>query len=195
MKSYKTPGNIARRDIPADFVEALRSGSREALDLMVPLVYGELRQIAHRHLAGAGKGATLNTTALVNEAYLKLVDQSRAEWTDRVHFLALAAIAMRHILVDRAKAMRTVKRGGEVHRITLNEESVAAADAPDALLDISDAIDRLSAIDGRLAKIVEYRFFGGLSNAEIGAALDITERTVERDWIKARMLLREMLHP
>ena len=188
-----TPRNIASEGVPADFVEALQSGSREAVDAIVPLVYSELRQIAHRHLAGARNGATLNTTALVNEAYLKLVDQSRAEWTDRVHFLALAAIAMRHILIDRAKAMRAVKRGGEIHRVTLDEENIAAADAPDALLEISDAIDRLSAIDSRLAKLVEYRFFGGLSSTEIAAALDITERTVERDWIKARMLLREML--
>jgi len=188
-----TPRNKATEGVPADFVEALRSGSREAVDMMVPLVYGELRQIAHRHLSGGRDGATLNTTALVNEAYLKLVDQSRAEWTDRVHFLALAAIAMRHILIDRAKAMGAAKRGGETHRVTLDEENIAATDAPDALLEISDAIDRLSAIDGRLAKIVEYRFFGGLSSAEIAAALDITERTVERDWIKARMLLREML--
>jgi RNA polymerase sigma factor (TIGR02999 family) len=188
-----TPKNKTTEGVPADFVEALRSGSREAVDMMVPLVYGELRQIAHRHLSGGRDSATLNTTALVNEAYLKLVDQSRAEWTDRVHFLALAAIAMRHILIDRAKAMGAAKRGGETHRVTLDEENIAATDAPDALLEISDAIDRLSAIDGRLAKIVEYRFFGGLSSAEIAAALAITERTVERDWIKARMLLREML--
>jgi RNA polymerase sigma factor (TIGR02999 family) len=188
-----TPRNIAIEGVPTDFVEALRAGSREAVDVMVPLLYDELRQIAHRHLSGGRKDATLNTTALVNEAYLKLVDQSRAEWTDRVHFLAIAAIAMRHILIDRAKAMHAAKRGGERHRVTLDEENIAAADAPDALLEISDAIDRLSAIDGRLAKIVEYRFFGGLSSAEIAAALDITERTVERDWTKARMLLREML--
>ncbi len=188
-----TTRNIGAQTVPIDIVEALRDGKREAVDKLVPMLYDELRQIAHRHLVGRRGGVTFNTTALVNEAYLKLVDQSRAEWTDRVHFLALAAIAMRQILIDRAKATRSVKRGGDRHRVTLDEENIAATDAPDALLEISDAIDRLSTIDARLAKIVEYRFFGGLSNAEIAAALDIAERTVERDWIKARMLLREML--
>ncbi len=178
---------------PIDVVGDLRLGSRDAIDRLVPLLYDELRQIAHRHLSTRRDGATLNTTALVNEAYLKLVDQSRAQWNDRVHFLALAAVAMRHILIDRAKARTSLKRGGDNVRITLDENTIAAEEAPDALLQISDALDRVAMIDARLARVVEYRFFGGLSNEEIAAALDVTERTVERDWIKARMLLREML--
>ena len=176
-----------------DVVGDLRLGSRESIDRLVPLVYKELRQIAHRHLSSRGDGATLNTTALVNEAYLKLVDQSRAHWNDRVHFLAVAALAMRHILTDRAKARRSLKRGGDRHRVTLDDSTMAADDAPDALLQITDALDRVAIIDARLARVVEYRFFGGLSNEEIATVLGITERTVERDWIKARMLLREML--
>lgn len=167
--------------------------SGETIDQLVPLLYGELREIAHRHLAARRNGATLDTTALVNEAYLKLVDQSRAEWNDRVHFLGLAALAMRHILIDRAKARKSAKRGGKQFRVTLDESVLGVHDAPDALLQITDALDRLAVIDARLARIVEYRFFGGMTNAEIGSALDIAERTVERDWIKARMLLREML--
>lgn len=156
-------------------------------------MYDELRQIAHRHLARLPNGGTLDTTALVNEAYLKLVDQSTAKWKDRVHFLAIAALAMRHILIDRAKARSSMKRGGVNSRVTLDETTISVDDAPDALLQINDALDRVAMIDKRLARVVEYRFFGGLSNQEIASALDITERTVERDWIKARMLLREML--
>jgi len=176
-----------------DVVGDLRLGSRESIDRLIPLVYKELRQIAHRHLSSGNDGATLNTTALVNEAYLKLVDQSRAHWNDRVHFLAVAALAMRHILTDRAKARRSLKRGGDRHRVTLDDSTIAADDAPDALLQVTDALDRVALIDARLARVVEYRFFGGLSNEEIATVLGITERTVERDWIKARMLLREML--
>ena len=178
---------------PADVVDELRAGNREAIDRLVPLLYNELREIAHRHLASRRDGATLNTTALVHEAYLKLVDQSRAQWNDQVHFLALSAVVMRHILTDRAKARQSLKRGGDRCRVTLDEDAISMEDAPDAMLQIADALDRVALIDARLARIVEYRFFGGLSNQEIAAALDITERTVERDWIKARMLLREQL--
>lgn len=180
---------------PIDVLGDVRAASRESIDQLVPMLYSELRQIAHRHLTARGGGATLNTTALVNEAYLKLVDQSRAEWSDRVHFLALAAVAMRHILIDRAKARMSLKRGGDRQLVTLDENTISVADAPDALLQITDALDRVALIDARLARIVEYRFFGGLSNEEIAAAVGVTERTVERDWIKARMLLREMLAP
>jgi RNA polymerase sigma factor (TIGR02999 family) len=167
----------------------------ESVNELVPEVYRELREIAHRHLSARRDGATLNTTALVNEAYLKLVDQSRASWNDRVHFLGIAALAMKHILIDRAKARTSAKRGGDGFRVTLDDNIISRQDSPDALLQIADALDRLAAIDPRLARTVEYRFFGGLTNAEIAALLDVTERTVERDWIKARMLLREILAP
>ena len=110
-----------------------------------------------------------------------------------MHFLAVAAMAMRHILIDRARARRSIKRGGERRRVTLDDTAINPDDAPDALLQINDALDRVAAIDSRLSRVVEYRFFGGLTNEEIAGALGITERTVERDWIKARMLLREML--
>lgn len=177
------------------FLESLRHGDRESLDRIVSLVYRELREIAHRHLSARRDGDTLNTTALVNEAYLKLVGQQGATWNDRAHFLAIAAVAMRHILTDQAKARARLKRGGGAAQrpITLDEDIIPGDDQPDAILQINDALDRLAAIDARLARVVEYRFFGGLSSAEIAAALDITERTVERDWLKARMLLREVL--
>ncbi len=178
-----------------DLLDELRRGDRDALDRITILLYDELREIAHRHRRAHGDSASLVTTALVHEVYLKLVDQSRAKWNDRAHFLALAAVAMRHILADRAKARVAAKRGGNHAAVTLEEEMIASGDQPDALLQINEAIDRLEAIDARLARVVEYRFFGGLTNDEIAEVLDVTVRTVERDWVKARMLLREDLSP
>ena len=176
-----------------DLLEALRSGHREALDRITVLVYDELREIAHRHRRARGEISTLATTAVVHEAYLKLVDQTRARWNDRAHFLALAAVAMRHILADRAKARVAAKRGGKQPRITLDEDMIASDDEPGALLQIDEALRRLDRVDARLARVVEYRFFGGMTNEEIAESLGVTVRTVERDWVKARMLLRDDL--
>jgi len=176
-----------------DVLTELRSGRRESLDRLVPLVYQELRAIAHRQLAARGHGGTLQTTALVHEAYLKLVDQSRAEWRDRAHFLALASLAMRHVLVDRAKARVALKRGGERRAITLDEQEIGADDQPDALLQLNEALERLGEVGPRLVRVVECRFFGGLTEDEIAEALGLTVRTVQRDWAKARMLLRRAL--
>jgi RNA polymerase sigma factor (TIGR02999 family) len=180
-----------------DVLHALRSGQRESLDSLIALLYQELRVIAHRHLAkhrrAGEREGTLATTALVNEAYLKLVDQSQAGWKDRAHFLALAAVAMRHILIDRAKAKIALKRGGAQAPITLDGDGIAAEDSPEALLDIDNALDRLAELDPRLARVVECRFFGGLSERETAEALDVTLRTVQRDWVKAKMLLRRTL--
>jgi RNA polymerase sigma factor (TIGR02999 family) len=177
----------------ADVLTELRSGRRGAIDLLVPLMYHELRAIAHRQLVARARGGTLSTTALVHEAYLKLVDQSRADWRDRAHFLAVASLAMRHVLVDRAKARSTLKRGGERRRITLDDAQIAVDDQPDALLQLDEAMHRLAALQPRLARVVECRFFGGLTEDEIAEALGVTVRTVQRDWAKARMLLqREM---
>lgn len=177
----------------ADLLSQLRAGSREALDHITGLVYDELREIARRHRRARDNASSLATTALVHEAYLKLVDQSQATWNDRAHFLALAAVAMRHILTDRAKARFAAKRGGSRVAITLDEELIAAEDQPDALLQIDDALRRLDEVDDRLARIVECRFFGGLTNEEIARVLGVTVRTVERGWVKARMLLRDEL--
>ena len=138
-------------------------------------------------------GRTLSTTGLVHEAYLKLVDQSRTTWSDRAHFFALASVAMRHVLVDRAKARFAQKREGALQRVSLDSEQIAGDDQAEALLDINDALDRLAAVEPRLARVVECRFFGGLSEEETASALDITTRTVQRDWAKARMLLRRAL--
>jgi RNA polymerase sigma factor (TIGR02999 family) len=175
-----------------DVLTELRTGGRESIDRLVPIVYSELRAIAHRQL-GRIYGGTLETTALVNEAYLKLVDQSRAEWHDRSHFLAVASLAMRHILVDRAKARGRIKRGGERVRLTLDEEHLRIDDQPDALLQVDEALTELGALEPRLARVVACRFFGGLTEEETARALGVTARTVQRDWVKARLLLRRAL--
>jgi RNA polymerase sigma factor (TIGR02999 family) len=165
----------------------------ESLDEAVELAYRELRAIAHRRLIARGEGGTLSTTALVNEAYLKLADQSLAGWNDRPHFLALASLAMRHVLVDRARELSTLKRGGVRERITLDDAEIAVDAEPEVLLQLNDALDSLAAFDPRLARVVECRFFGGLTEKETGEALALTVRTVQRDWVKARVLLRRAL--
>jgi RNA polymerase sigma factor (TIGR02999 family) len=176
-----------------DVLTELRSGSRESLDRLVPVLYEELRAIAHRHLTRQAPGGTLETTALVHEAYLKIVDQSRAAVNDRAHFLALASIAMRHVLVDRAKARRSLKRDGDRWRVTLDEQVIGVDEQPEAMLQLDGALNHLAEIAPRLARVVECRFFGGLTEEEIATALGITVRTVQRDWAKARMLLRREL--
>jgi RNA polymerase sigma factor (TIGR02999 family) len=173
-------------------LDDLRGGGRDALDRLLPVVYDELRAIAHRHLA-RDPGGTLVTTALVHEAYLKLVDQSNAQWRDRAHFFALASVAMRHILINRARERASLKRGGVRQRITLDEEAIAVDDQAESLLEIDEALTRLAEVSPRLARVVECRFYGGLSEEEIAEVLGVTVRTVERDWTKARLLLRRAL--
>ena len=135
-----------------DVLEALRGG-RESLDQLIVVLYDELRDIAHRHRAARGEVETLATTALVHEAYLKLVDQSNARWNDRAHFLALAAVAMRHILVDRARARMSIKRGNGHGAITMDDEMIGS-DGPEAMLQIDDALTHLARVDARLARVV-----------------------------------------
>jgi RNA polymerase sigma factor (TIGR02999 family) len=171
---------------------APRATRRAALDEILPLVYDELRQSARRELA-MRPSDTLSATALVNELYLKLAGTDRTEWHDRAHFLAVAAIAMRHVLVDRARRRRAEKRGGERRAVTLDDAVAASHTEADALLDIHDALDRLARVDARLARVVECRFFGGMTEQETAEALFVTERTVRRDWVKARGLLYHAL--
>ena len=173
-------------------LDELRTGRQEALDRLFPLVYAELRAIAHRHLAPR-RNHSLATTELVHEVYLKLVDQSRAQWKDRAHFFALASVAMRHVLVDRAKLRTTHKRGGARRQIPLDDAMLVLDEDALLLLAIDDAITRLAEREPRLARVVECRFYGGLSEEEIAEALGVGLRTIEREWAKARMLLIELL--
>jgi RNA polymerase sigma factor (TIGR02999 family) len=179
-----------------DVLSEFRSDRRETLDRLMPVVFEQLRLIARHQLGMREHGATLSTTGLVHEAYLKLVDQSRVAWSDRAHFFALASVAMRHVLVDRAKARLAHKREGGLQRVTFDNDQIAADDRqPELMLEINDAVDRLAAVEPRLARVVECRFFGGLTEEETAEALEVTTRTVQRDWAKARMLLRRALSP
>lgn len=176
-----------------DILTDLRSGAQSSLDEVVAVTYQELRAIAHRRLIARDRGGTLSTTALVHEAYLKLVDQSRAGLRDRAHFIALASLAMRHVLVDRARERVAIKRGGVRRQVTLDEEALAVEDQASVLLQLDDALQRLAIWNPRLAQVVDCRFFGGLTEQETADALDVTTRTVQRDWVKARVLLRRIL--
>jgi RNA polymerase sigma factor (TIGR02999 family) len=173
----------------------LLAARRDTLDRLMPEVYEELRVVARRQLSGREGGGTLSTTGLVHEAYLKLARQSHITWRDRGHFFALASVAMRHVLVDRARARLADKRDGGLERITLDSEVIAAPEQPEAMLQLSDAIERLAQVEPRMARVVDCRFFGGMTDAEIADALEVTIRTVQRDWVKARMLLRRALAP
>jgi RNA polymerase sigma factor (TIGR02999 family) len=180
-----------------DALVALRGGAPDALERLVPLVYGDLRRIAHRQLGAERSDLTLSTTAVVHEAYLKLVDQTRAQWSDRAQFFAVAARAMRRILVDYARRHRAIRRGGGERPLSIDDDSAGAvavaAQRADELVALDEALERLAAMDERLAKMVECRFFAGLTTEETAAILGVTARTVDRDWVKARAwLYREL---
>lgn len=180
-----------------DALVAVRAGTPDAMERLMPLVYDQLSHMAHRQLRLEATGHTLSTTAVVHEAYLRLVDQTRVQWEDRAHFFAVAAQAMRRVLVDHARRHRAARRGGPQRRpISLEEfetdaATLAAGDRADMLVALDDALRRLAALDTRQASVVEFRFFGGMTAAETAEALGITSRTVERDWVKARGWLYE----
>jgi len=171
----------------------LRAGRREAFDQILPLVYHELRRAARRELS-VRPSDSLSTTALVHELYLKFSRAERADWRNRAHFLGVASVAMRHILVDRARRRRAEKRGGPHRHVTLDDDLMAAADSQaESLLELHEALDKLAKLDERLARVVECRFFGGMTEQETAEALHVAVRTVRRDWIKARGLLYQSL--
>lgn len=172
-----------------------QSGDAEAADELWELTYEELRRIARRHLQRERADHTLSPTALVHEAHIRLVDQSRVEWKDRNHFFAIASRMCRRVLVDHARKRVAAKRGGEAMRITLDDGAAAGAEPPAAdLLALDEALDRLGHLNERLGRVVEMRYFGGLTEEEIAEALDVTPRTVRRDWVKARGFLYDLLH-
>jgi RNA polymerase sigma factor (TIGR02999 family) len=176
-----------------DLLLAWRQAGGEAPDRLFSIVYHELRRIAHRQLFGERGDHTLGTTGLVHEAYLRLVDQSRAQWADREHFFAIAARVMRRVLVDYARQRQAEKRGGAMARVDLEDVSIPMDERPQILLALDEAIGRLTMEDERLGRVVECRFFGGLTEEETAAALGVTSRTVRRDWVKGRAWLYQAL--
>jgi RNA polymerase sigma factor (TIGR02999 family) len=170
-----------------------RKGDKAALDQLMPLVYDELHRLAHRYMKRERPGQTLQTTALVNEAYLRLVDSKEIEWKDRAHFFAIAAQIMRHLLVDRARARRYVKRGSGGRQVTLDETAVISSERDLELLDLDEALNKLAAIDARKSRLVELRYFGGSSVEETAEVLGVSGITVKREWSKTKAwLYREL---
>jgi RNA polymerase sigma factor (TIGR02999 family) len=172
---------------------AMREGDAVARDRLFRLVYQELHARAHRQLSRSRPGDTLSTTALVHETYLKLVGSAHQTYLDRTHFLAVAARAMRQILVDYARRRVAEKRGGGAKSTTLEPEQMARPERAQDLLDLDDAMARLAELDDRLARTVELRFFGGLSVEETAEAMNVSPRTVKRDWRKARAFLYQSI--
>lgn len=180
------PGEVTR------LLEAVEAGDSDALDRLVPLVYEDLRRVAHRQLDREGGGHTLQTTALIHEAYIKLAGGGVVSATSRAHFLAIAARAMRQVLVDYARRRKAAKRGGGVISVTLGDEPQPADASAEDLLALDEALEQL---DPRQRQVIECRFFGGMEERDIAAVLGVSERTVRRDWVKARAWLYKSLYP
>lgn len=173
-----------------------RNGDEAALEQLIPLVHDELRRLARRHMAHERVGHTLQATALVNEAYMRLIDVKQMKWQDRAHFFAMSSRLMRRILVDFARAKGYQKRGGGAHKVSLDEALVVSQEPGHDLVALDDALTALGAFDARKALVVEMRFFGGLSVQETAEALQVSVDTVMRDWKLAKAwLLRELSGP
>jgi len=174
-------------------LQAWRAGDQGARDKLIPLVYNELHRLAHHHVANEQPDGTLQTTALVNELYVRLVDVRRVGWTDRTHFFAVCAQLMRRVLVDVARSRNAQKRGGHAVHVPVDEHAIANPEPPVDLLALDGALERLAAFDSRKSRVVELRFFGGLDVEETAVALDVSPQTVMRDWRLAKLwLFREL---
>jgi RNA polymerase sigma factor (TIGR02999 family) len=170
-------------------LQAWRDGDRDALDQLVPMVYDELRRIAHRYMRRQAAGQTLQTTAVVHEAYMRLAGQDKVAWQNRAHFYGVCAQVMRSLLVDRARARGAEKRGGGQYKVSISD-GIAASNNPDIdIVALDDALERFAAIDPRKARIVELRYFGGLTVEETAAFLDLSPITIKREWLKAKAWL------
>lgn len=176
-------------------LQAPEPGATQTIDQLLPVVYSELKRIARHHLRASPPRPTLCTTELVHEAFMKVAGGAKLDGKGRAYFFAAASRAMRQVLVDFARRRRAAKRGGQWSRITLADEHATIQVRLDEVLALDQALDRLGVIDARLRQIVEYRFFGGLSEEEIAQLLGVSTRTVERNWLKAKLLLLRELQP
>jgi RNA polymerase sigma factor (TIGR02999 family) len=174
-------------------LRAWGNGEDGALDKLIPMIHGELHRLARHHMRRERPGHTLQTTALVNEAYLRLANTRDVPWNGRVHFFAVSAQIMRRVLVDLARAKRNRKHGGAERRLSLDEVAIVSAGRSEDLLDLDEALARLAALNVRQSRVVELRYFGGLNETEIGEVLKVSARTVRQDWSLARVwLYREL---
>jgi RNA polymerase sigma factor (TIGR02999 family) len=184
-------GDVSQGDVTS-ILRAWSEGDRRALDRLTPIIYDELRRLARRYMRQERPGHSLQTTALVNEAYMRLIDYKRMQWQDRAHFFAVSAQLMRRILVDHARR-HNLKRGGAVPHVSLDDAAAVSSEVPTDLVALDDALNALAQLDPRKARVVEMRFFGGLSVEETAAVLNVSPITVMRDWSSAKAwLYREL---
>jgi RNA polymerase sigma factor (TIGR02999 family) len=176
-------------------LESWSHGDQAALDRLIPLVHDELRHLAHRYMSRERAGHTLQTTALVNEAYVRLVDQRNVQWQNRAHFFAVAAQVMRHILIDHARTQTRAKRGGDAQHVSLEDAQLMSPERASELLTLDEALKELAEIDERRSRVVELRYFGGLSIEETAEVLKVKPITVSRDWRWAKAWLFRALQP
>ncbi len=172
---------------------AWREGDEGALDKLLPLVYEELHRLAARYMRRESPGHTLQTSALVNEAFIRLIDQQQVHWQNRAHFFGIAAQLMRRILLDHARSQARAKRGGGALRVSFDEAAIVSGQRAAELIALDDALNALTAFDSRKSRIVELRFFGGLSNEEVAEVMGMSLRTVEREWRKAKVWLHHAI--
>ena len=196
--------NLRRRITPAcfmaasknqvtDLLQRWKSGDEEALERLTPLVYDQLHRMAHQYIKRERRGHTLQTSALVNEAYLRLVDYKRVDWQNRAHFFAVSAVVMRRVLVDYARQRTSDKRGGESRQVDLSDSLAFTSERAAELVALDEAIRSLNQLYPRRSKVVELRYFGGLNNQEAAVVLKVSEATIERDWRFAKAwLYREL---
>lgn len=182
MFALSTPGLT-------ELLDDWRQGDLTAIEKLTPLIYDELRRIAHRYVQRERNGHTLETTALVNEAYLRLAGQKQIEWQNRSHFFAVTAQVMRHILIDHARRRRFLKHGGDAQQVSLSHAAMMSEQRAAELVTLDEALDELAKLDGRKSRVVELRYFGGLSLEETAEVLEVSLMTVRRDWRAAKAWL------